>query len=132
MRFPPPEVLKTWPKPNYVNPDTRGPALIIVELTLLPIAIICVALRLWIRIGWLHKGWWDDWLMVVAVIFSCGTTAIVIMATTMYGWDVHAWDLKPSKVEVGRKVSTPAAAAVHGLQVLTTSRHQWQLSLSLF
>ncbi|KAG7284914.1 hypothetical protein NEMBOFW57_009529 [Staphylotrichum longicolle] len=33
MRSPPPEILATWPKPNYVNPETRGPALAIVELT---------------------------------------------------------------------------------------------------
>jgi hypothetical protein len=68
MRFPPPEVLKTFPKPNYVDPVTRGPALMIVELTLLPIALICVALRLWVRIGWLHRSWWDDWLMVAAMV----------------------------------------------------------------
>lgn len=68
MRFPPPEVLKTFPKPNYVDPVTRGPALMIVELTLLPIALICVALRLWVRIGWLHRSWWDDWLMVTAMV----------------------------------------------------------------
>jgi hypothetical protein len=68
MRFPPPEVLATFPKPNYVDPVERGPGLMIVELTLLPIAVICVALRLWVRIGWLRKGWWDDWLMVVAVV----------------------------------------------------------------
>jgi hypothetical protein len=42
----------------------------IVELTLLPIAFICVALRLWVRIGWLHRSWWDDWLMVVALVGS--------------------------------------------------------------
>lgn len=70
MRFPPAEVLATWPKPNYVDPVERGPALMIVELTLFPIALICVIVRLWIRIGWLHKSWWDDWLMVVAVVRS--------------------------------------------------------------
>jgi hypothetical protein len=42
----------------------------IVELTLLPIAVICVILRLWIRLGWLRKSGWDDWLMVVAVVSS--------------------------------------------------------------
>jgi hypothetical protein len=40
----------------------------IVELTLVPVALICVLLRLWIRIGWLHKSWWDDYLMVVAMV----------------------------------------------------------------
>lgn len=68
MRLAPAEVRKTWPTPNYTDPVERGPGLMIVELTLLPIAIICVALRLWIRIGWLHKGWWDDWLMIAALV----------------------------------------------------------------
>src|ERR1700733_9148056 len=68
MRYPPLEVLASWPRPNYKNPITRGPALMIVELAILPIALICVTLRLWVRIRWLHKSWWDDWLMVVAAV----------------------------------------------------------------
>lgn len=44
----------------------------IVELTLLPIAMIVVFLRLWVRISWLKKSWYDDYLMIVAMIFSIG------------------------------------------------------------
>ncbi|KAF2704640.1 hypothetical protein K504DRAFT_461392 [Pleomassaria siparia CBS 279.74] len=128
MRFPPPEVLMTFPKPNYVDPVTRGPALIIVELTLLPIALICVALRLWIRIGWLHKSWWDDWLMVVAMIFSCGTTVLVIMATTMYGWNIHVWDLTIPLMETGRK----ASMAGQSLFVLASSFVKMSILASYF
>lgn len=51
----------------------------IVELTLLPIAMIVVFLRLWVRIAWLKKSWWDDYLMIVALVFSMGTTVLVIM-----------------------------------------------------
>ena len=40
----------------------------VVELTLLPIAMIIVFLRLYVRIGWLKKSWWDDYLMVVAMV----------------------------------------------------------------
>jgi hypothetical protein len=60
-----------WPTPNYVNPVTRGSGILIVELTLVPVALLCVILRLWIRIGWLHRSWWDDWLMFVAMV-GCG------------------------------------------------------------
>ncbi|KAF2120678.1 hypothetical protein BDV96DRAFT_484506 [Lophiotrema nucula] len=108
MRFPPPEVLATFPKPNYVNPVTRGNTLMIVELAILPIALLCVILRLWIRIFWLRKSWWDDWLMVVAMIFSIGTTVVVIMATQLYGWNIHVWDSKIPQLETGRKVSMAA------------------------
>lgn len=68
MRLPPPEVLATWPKPNYVNPQTRGPALMIVELITLPIALLCLGLRLYVRIGIMRQTDWDDWLMVVAAV----------------------------------------------------------------
>jgi hypothetical protein len=68
MRSAPPEVMATWPKPNYVDPITRGSALMVVELTLLPIAMIIVFLRLYVRIGWLKKSWWDDYLMVLAMV----------------------------------------------------------------
>ena len=49
MKVAPPEVKATWPKPNYVNPETRGPALFIVEVTILPPALIVLLLRLYVR-----------------------------------------------------------------------------------
>jgi hypothetical protein len=45
----------------------------IIELTLLPIAMIVVFLRLWVRISWLKKSWYDDYLMILAMVFSIGT-----------------------------------------------------------
>lgn len=70
MRVPPPEVKATWPKPNYVNPETRGPALLIVELTILPLALIILILRLYVRTMLLKNSGWDDWLMVGAAVRS--------------------------------------------------------------
>ena len=40
----------------------------IIELTLLPIAMLVVFLRMYIRIFWLHKSWIDDYLMVVGMV----------------------------------------------------------------
>ena len=68
MRLPPPEVLASWPAPNYTNPQTRGPALIIVELITLPIALICLGLRLYARVHVMGRTDWDDWLMVAAAV----------------------------------------------------------------
>jgi len=68
MRLPPPEVKATWPKPNYIDPETRGPALLIVELTVLPIALIVLVLRLYVRCIVLKNSGWDDWLMVCAAV----------------------------------------------------------------
>ncbi|KAI1856340.1 uncharacterized protein JN550_013826 [Neoarthrinium moseri] len=105
MRFPSPEVMASWPKPNYENPENRGPALLIVELVALPLAIICVALRLYVRVHLIKGSGWDDWLMVAAVFFCCGVTVSVILATQLYGWNIHVWDLTFKEIVQGRKIS---------------------------
>jgi hypothetical protein len=103
MRFPPADVLAAWPRPNYINPVTRGPAILIIELTILPLALLCVASRLWIRIRWLRKSWWDDWLMLVAAFWSIGTTCIVILGTSpsMNESTVHTNNIQPHNNSVG-------------------------------
>ncbi|CAN9443166.1 unnamed protein product [Alternaria alternata] len=35
------------------------------------------------------------------MVFSIGTTVIVIMASQLYGWDRHVWDLTPHEMMVG-------------------------------
>ncbi|KAK8092245.1 uncharacterized protein PG998_015077 [Apiospora kogelbergensis] len=102
--FPPPSVTATWPRPNYVDPPTRGPALLITELTTLSLALVCLALRLWVRVRQLHKAWWDDWVMVVAGVCCAGTTVDVILATQLFGWDRHVWDVPFWMLVQGRKV----------------------------
>ncbi|KAJ4367472.1 hypothetical protein N0V83_007055 [Neocucurbitaria cava] len=128
MRTPPAEVLITWPKPNYVDPVTRGPALMIVELTLLPLAMIVVFLRMWVRVRWLHKSWYDDYLMVAAMIFSIGTTVLVICSTSLWGWDRHAWDLTTALLVSGRK----ASLACQTLFVLASSTAKMSILVSYF
>lgn len=67
-RLPPPEVRASWPAPNFVDPEERGPALMIVELVVLPLALLCLGLRLYVRLAIVRKTWWDDWLMVLAAV----------------------------------------------------------------
>ncbi|KXH31597.1 hypothetical protein CSAL01_04594 [Colletotrichum salicis] len=81
MRFPPAEIILLWPAPNYVDPVQRGPALLIIELTSLSVALICLALRLYVRLFMIRRSWWDDWLMVAAVIFCISVTVCVILET---------------------------------------------------
>lgn len=67
MRNPPPSVIASWPTPNYVNPVSRGPALLIVELTIGSIAIVTLLARLYVRIFKVNKSGLDDWLMLAAM-----------------------------------------------------------------
>lgn len=68
MRLPPPEVIASWPPPNYTDPETRGIALLAIEMTILPIALLVLALRLYVRVVLLQKPGWDDWLMLLAAV----------------------------------------------------------------
>ncbi|KAL2133306.1 hypothetical protein VTI74DRAFT_2572 [Chaetomium olivicolor] len=110
MRFPPPEVVATWPAPNYVNPVTRGPAVIIVELITLPLALTCLALRLYVRMKIMCKSEMDDWMMCGAAFFGTGATICVVLAFARFGWDIHIWDLSLDKMIAGRQVSFAAQA----------------------
>lgn len=68
MRNPPPSVIASWPTANYVNPVSRGPALLIVELTIGSIAIVTLLARLYVRIFKVNKSGLDDWLMLAAMV----------------------------------------------------------------
>lgn len=68
MRSIPPNVILSWPTPNYTNPTTRGNALLIVNVAFISIAITVVGLRLYTRI-WI-KRWFgtDDAFIVLALV----------------------------------------------------------------
>ena len=68
MRLPPPDVVASWPAPNYVDPETRGPALLITVLIIMPIALVTLACRLYVRMYLLRRAGWDDWLMIAAAV----------------------------------------------------------------
>jgi hypothetical protein len=105
MRLPPASVIASWPTPNYVNPETRGPGLLITEIIMVTIALTMLGLRLFVRLRIVRKTGWDDWLMVGAAFFDLGVTLCVILASQIYGWDIHVWDLRPDQIVAGRQVS---------------------------
>ena len=54
--------------PNYVDPETRGPTLLIVETILIIITAIVVAARTYVRIVLIRNFSWDDWLILFAMV----------------------------------------------------------------
>jgi hypothetical protein len=64
----PADIIASWPKPNYVDPVTRGPTIFVVNGTFLCLATIAVAIRLYTRIG--IRKWFgaDDALIVFAYV----------------------------------------------------------------
>jgi hypothetical protein len=87
MQLPPTDVLLSWPTPNYDNPVTRGPALVIVNSIFISLATITVAARIYTRI--VIKRWFgiDDVFILLALLFTLGLTAVVILANQRFGWN---------------------------------------------
>ena len=87
MQLPPADVLLSWPTPNYDNPVTRGPALVIVNSIFISLAVITVVARIYTRI--VIKRWFgiDDVFILLALLFTLGLTAVVILANQRFGWN---------------------------------------------
>ncbi|OBT89070.1 hypothetical protein VE02_01965 [Pseudogymnoascus sp. 03VT05] len=106
MRFPPPEVMATWPKPNYIDPVRRGNESIIIQAVLVALVTLFVSIRLYARLAITKAGiGLDDVIIVISAIVGLGLTAGVILAIHNYGWDIHVWDLPPKDSITSRKVS---------------------------
>lgn len=65
---PPPGALADWPKPNYVNPVTRGWAAPIILIIFLCITVAVVGARFWARLVISKNGGVDDILVAIAMV----------------------------------------------------------------
>ncbi|KAI1911089.1 hypothetical protein LOZ65_006236 [Ophidiomyces ophidiicola] len=95
---PPPAVMASWPRPNYVNPPTRGEGVMIVALVLGVLMLIFVSLRVWVRFRVQREPGVDDYIVLAAVVR--GPQDIPFQHATMFWSDVsplhlgyrHIWD----------------------------------------
>ncbi|KAM5449893.1 hypothetical protein MaudCBS49596_004655 [Microsporum audouinii] len=94
MLIAPPEVVATWPEPNYVNPEHQGPHLMIIVITSFTISSIVVGLRTYVRIKIKKNVGWDDWLMLSTLPILAGITVSNVIGV-YHGWGYHIWDNKP-------------------------------------
>lgn len=87
----PKSVLKTWPKPNYVDPVSRD-YMPPVAYTLTAVGTVLLANRFFLRARKDAAGFgWDDFFIFVGWLFSVGLTATAVIDTTWYGLNVHTW-----------------------------------------
>ena len=68
MRIPPGWVIEHWPTPNYVNPVTHGPAILIVNVIFLALVLVAFVGRFYSRI--VVKKWFgiDDVMCVLGLV----------------------------------------------------------------
>lgn len=80
MRDIPLDVFLSFPLPNYKNPPTRGPALVIVNAILIALVVVAVLLRLYARL--FIKRWFgsDDIFIILALVCSPSLAVSVAVA----------------------------------------------------
>jgi hypothetical protein len=68
MQLPPLAVIESWPLPNYIDPVTRGPAIIIMNLVLFPSVCLFIAIRVYTRLCISKSFGADDWLILASLV----------------------------------------------------------------
>lgn len=76
---PPAAVALNWPRPNYVNPETRGWEAPIVLLVFLGITTLVYLARMWARLAVSKNAGLDDILISVSMIPLLGLTVSVVL-----------------------------------------------------
>ena len=87
----PPEVVASFPAPNYVDPETHGPGLIVIACLLSSVAVLVVGARLYARFCITKAPGIDDALIVLALIFGVTLSAMVILGNLRYYNGYHVW-----------------------------------------
>ncbi|EXJ61912.1 hypothetical protein A1O7_02343 [Cladophialophora yegresii CBS 114405] len=99
---PPPSVIATWPKPNYADPDTRGPGLIYICIIFGAIGLVTGIARLYSRLFITKAPGFDDLLVMIALGFLTALNVLVIIGNKDYYSGRHVWDIPPSSFVGGR------------------------------
>ena len=100
----PPAVIASFPKPNYVNPQTHGPALIVLAILLSTIGVVVVGTRLYARFYITKALGVDDLLIVGALVSGIASSVLVIIGNTTYYSGHHIWDI-PLDTAVGHRLN---------------------------
>ncbi|KAI9844431.1 MAG: hypothetical protein M1838_002189 [Thelocarpon superellum] len=84
------------PPPPGVTADLEHPAfnggrLIIINAVFMPIAVVCVAIRIFTRFHIIRAIGWDDYALLLALFFSIVETAVYIIHT-QNGLGYHLWE----------------------------------------
>ncbi|KAK0736868.1 hypothetical protein B0T21DRAFT_275393, partial [Apiosordaria backusii] len=84
----------SWPPPNHIDPETHGPANVIVELSLLGLATVLLAIRLYARVK-ISRGFGrDDVLIFLAYTPAAAFVILEVVAHHKLDRDRHTWDVR--------------------------------------
>ncbi|KAI5798913.1 hypothetical protein EDC01DRAFT_22741 [Geopyxis carbonaria] len=89
------EALPAYPPPNYVNPETRVPEFLGVQIGMTALALVIVSARLWTRARLVRAIGLDDYLIAVAMALGTVQTILTCMGLRG-GTGLHIWDVPPT------------------------------------
>ncbi|KAJ4391468.1 hypothetical protein N0V93_005085 [Gnomoniopsis smithogilvyi] len=93
MQIPPLSVLSSFPAPNFVNPETAGPAAFITVSILLFLVTVLLGIRIYTRL-WISRGFGlDDIFIMLAYIPTLAFAIISYVAQVDFHWGRHIWDV---------------------------------------
>jgi hypothetical protein len=75
----PPEVIKSWPRPNYIDPQTHDWTESIVVIVVFALSIAVYAARIWARLVVAKNAGLDDIIISLAMLPLIGMTIAVVM-----------------------------------------------------
>jgi hypothetical protein len=62
------QILESWPKPNYTNPETRGPGVIYINSVLYSLVVAVVGIRTYTRLFISRSFGLDDSFILIAMV----------------------------------------------------------------
>ncbi|KAE9380981.1 hypothetical protein N431DRAFT_459885 [Stipitochalara longipes BDJ] len=99
------QTFETWPAPNYIDPETRGNSVIAIHCILYTLVVGVVGLRIFTRTCISRSFGADDTFILIAMVPTTAFVVLMLIAQAKYGWNRHAWDVLPSTVAIGEKIS---------------------------
>ncbi|PVH81161.1 hypothetical protein DL98DRAFT_174500 [Cadophora sp. DSE1049] len=104
MQMPSASVILSWPRPNYDDPVTTGPANVIITCIFYPLVCIIIGIRCYTRLRISRSFGWDDWLILAAMIPTTAFMIVCLVAEWHFNWNRHIWDVRPETIISGLKV----------------------------
>lgn len=80
----PPEVVASWPAPNYISPEERTWAAPVALSILLVVTVLVYAARMWARLTMTKNTGVDDILISISMIPLIGLSISTILGMSIY------------------------------------------------
>lgn len=71
---PPKDVILEWPKPNYIDPETKGNELLVVTIISTILSVATIITRIWVRVGYQRQFGADDMMLVLCIVGASPVT----------------------------------------------------------